>query len=443
MIHVPLSVVFGLDLLKVVTSQAKYTPSRRYGYSKIYTPTRLTANQTTQLGCTDSHIPNHVILQSWYNSMLGEFYDRALVGLFEFLQAQEVSIDEFAQHSQLYIHRMDPFKPLMDSHQVFTEAFRSSALGDLLQLMDATRCRCLPRVLLCGYEQKRNRTTKTTTLVPSGSVFVRSRQPTATYAKMRNFLRRKMILNNPFAVTDVRNFRHAVLQRHMSLRNLTRPIMEWKIVGLTQRSGRRRWLNLTQVIQNLTQPMLDKGVVLLEVNVENEDWTPYRHVIRHAALDGLVGIHGAQLTEAIWMKPGSLVAELLPYVPNNTSYGKWTTTTHKATPLGVIFDETDLLHVGYRLGRESAPYCYNETDDCWGWQKYPWDARDFIASTDVVSTILELFVLNRPQTCDEYRDTSMSVKDVVVYNSPCAYASAPRDVKPHHFYWNVTTKAIS
>jgi hypothetical protein len=401
----------------------------------------MSTNQTEQLKCIDSPTPNHIILQSWYNDMLGEFYDRALVGLFEFLEAQNVPIDDFVEFSQLYIHRMDPFKPLMDSHQIFTDAFRSSSLGDLLQLMDTTQCRCLPRVFFCGYRNVKNG--NLTNLTPASTVLHRTPQHTTVYAKMRNFLRQRLILDNQFALTDIRNFRSAVLQRNKLWRNSPRPISEWKLVGLTQRSGRRKWLNLTQVIQNLTEPMIAKGIVLLEVNVENEEWTPYQQMVRHAALDGIIGIHGAQLTEAVWMKPGSLVAELLPYVPNVTNYGHWTTTTHKATPLGIIFDETDLLHVGYRLERESAPYCYNATKKCWSYQSNPWDARDFIASSEIVSTILDLFIVKKSATCEDYRELSMTVKNVVVYNAPCADASSPHQVNPRHYYWNETTKVTS
>ena len=100
--------------------------------------------------------------------------------------------------------------------------------------------------------------------------------------------------------------------------------------------------------------MLEQGILLLEVNLDAKSWTPYQQMIRHAALECLVGIHGAHLTQAIWMKPGSLVMELLRFIPSHVNYGQWTGETAHPTPLGVIFDETDLLHVGYSLGRDSA-----------------------------------------------------------------------------------------
>jgi hypothetical protein len=432
-----------LALITIVFLQAERTPKRKYGYQRDYTPTRMMANETERLGCSESPTPNHVILQSWYNDMLGEFYDRALVGLFELVEGQRVDVDDFVAHSKLYIHRMDPFKSLLDSHQLFTDAFRSSSLGDFLELFHGTQCRCMRRVLFCGYSSKRDQLDNTLTrLVPAGTVFSHPKVRTPVYRKIRNFLRERIILRNPFAQTDIRNFRASILRKHQLFRDSSRPISSWKIVGLAQRSGRRRWLNLNEVLQNLTQPMRKLGIVLVEINVEEDDWTPYRQMVRHAALDGLVGIHGAQLTEAVWMKPRSLVVELLPYIPNVTSYGSWTARTESPTPLGVIFGETDLLHVGYKLGRESAPYCYNETKECWGFKVNPWDARNFIVSPERISNILGLFVVDRPETCEGYMNISLTEKDVVVYNAPCSLTGRPHLVAPRHFYWNETTKAV-
>lgn len=126
----------------------------------------LTAGETQRMGCIDSSTPNHVILHSDFEHMLGEFYVRSIIGLFQLLEKQDVSTSEFAETSQLYLHRLDFDKSLMDSHHLFTDVFRSKPLQDVVQLLDNTHCQCLPRVLLCGYqiepllvpEQGRNRT---------------------------------------------------------------------------------------------------------------------------------------------------------------------------------------------------------------------------------------------------------------------------------------------
>ena len=41
-------------------------------------------------------------------------------------------------------------------------------------------------------------------------------------------------------------------------------------------------------------------------------------------MDAIVGIHGAQLTHAVWLRPQSLIVELLPWVMDGLIVGGWT-----------------------------------------------------------------------------------------------------------------------
>jgi hypothetical protein len=139
------------------------------------------------------------------------------------------------------------------------------------------------------------------------------------------------------------------------------------------------------------------------------------------------------------MKPGSLIAELLPYIPDVAPYGGWVIVTDSPTPIGVHFRETDLRHIGHKLGRESSPYCHgDETNDCW--TNVYWDTRDFVLTPEAVHDILSRFIINRPTSCEEYQLHSKVETGMVVYNAPCAFAdSAPNnstEFKPHHFYWD-------
>jgi hypothetical protein len=38
-----------------------------------------------------------------------------------------------------------------------------------------------------------------------------------------------------------------------------------------------------------------------------------KHAVAHGALNALIGVHGSQLTESLFMKTGSLLVEFLPY----------------------------------------------------------------------------------------------------------------------------------
>ncbi len=69
----------------------------------------------------------------------------------------------------------------------------------------------------------------------------------------------------------------------------------------------------------------------------------------HAACDMLIGIYGAQLTAGIWLKDdGSTAVELLPWIPPKM-FGSWMRVMNAPTPLGEIFNETELNHIGYPL----------------------------------------------------------------------------------------------
>lgn len=261
------------------------SPKGDYGFHQTYSPTRLTSNTTIQMHCHDSPITNHIVMHSFYNDMLGEFYNRAVVGLFELFRAQHVRIDEFIKYSKLYIHRMIPTKPLLESHQLFTNAFRSTQLGDFFNdLLYSVQCRCLPRILFCGYDVTLTDSNRSTYLTPGEGIY-RNNTNNPLHANLRNFLRERLIGHNPFANSDIQQFQHQLLERVVGIDN-NNTQTEWKFVGLAQRSGRRRWNNLNDVLGTLSQQMLEYGIVLLEVNVEENDWTAYNQMIRHAALDG-------------------------------------------------------------------------------------------------------------------------------------------------------------
>jgi len=129
---------------------------------------------------------------------------------------------------------------------------------------------------------------------------------------------------------------------------------EYKIIGLTQRSGRRRWLNLDELIDECNRRWFynnhnhnhnhqsnnnninnnnnkNKNKTLcVEINLENNNNnnnninTSELQILWHSSMNAIVGIHGAQLTHAVWLRPESLVVELLPWVMDGLLIGGWT-----------------------------------------------------------------------------------------------------------------------
>ncbi|OEU14868.1 hypothetical protein FRACYDRAFT_269702, partial [Fragilariopsis cylindrus CCMP1102] len=124
-------------------------------------------------------------------------------------------------------------------------------------------------------------------------------------------------------------------------------------------------------------------------------------------MDAIVGIHGAQLTHAIWMRPGSVVVEMLPWVMDGLTMGKWTKYVHTYTPLGAIFENTNLVHVGLPLDASSAShiecleksFTANSTEptsfDCIKKNRINgWDERDFSVPQDKLLHLLQRFVVD-------------------------------------------------
>ena len=283
---------------------------------------------TSNMQCAVSPIINHISLYSFYNTMLGEFYLRVLKGLFELSRTQADDFNDFLQQTQLYLHmynRND--KTMLESHHVFSDAFRGHPLLDLKSLIDNAGCQCLQRLFLCGYSfspSKSDRKSDTISsepisISPGDGIF--SKHPiNDAWKEIRNVLRTRMFDENPFMQQDVQVHRENILR----LKGVEKDFNEWKIVGLSQRSGRRRWNGLIEIEQQCDTVFRLHKIICTEINVEAKEFRPYHHAVAHGGLDALFGIHGAQITEALWLKPGSLVVEFLPWVHEKMIMGSWT-----------------------------------------------------------------------------------------------------------------------
>ena len=199
-------------------------------------------------------------------------------------------------------------------------------------------------------------------------------------------------------------------------------------------------MNLDASLKECNNKFKDDQVICVEVNVENKEFHPTHHPVVHGSLDGLVGIHGAQLTDAIWMKPGSLVVEILPFVPNGIVMGTWTREVRGPTPLGVIYSGTDLYHVGLPLTFHSVPQCAdtNGTGAVMACiRKNRWDSRDFVVEERLVVDVIAGFLQKkgfRPRSC-----TDQSVRSrnrLVLYNVQCQQDNNnSTNMTIQHFYW--------
>ena len=218
---------------------------------------------------------------------------------------------------------------------------------------------------------------------------------------------------------------------------------EWTIVGLTQRSYRRAWLNLQVIIDKCNESF--EKTICVEVNVEKTE-SPLEQLVLHRSLDALAGVHGAQLTQAVLLPPNAHVLEMLPWV---TDYirGKWVQTTHTTTPLGVIFHNTDLSHLGYSLDRDSVPLCGGVEEAklpaCFmkSRKKFLWENRDFNVDPRAVLKYIGKFVLRntkeKAQPCEEM-EAGLGDR-FVLYNVHCTRDG--KKVEVNHFYHDKPRRA--
>lgn len=319
-----------------------------------------------------------------------------------------------------------------------------------------------------------------------------------SYATLRHFQLKHLKSNHRDLSNDINSYRskliHDNLQLFMSL-NRTNSNSHgsidarvhkinhhnWKIIGLTQRIKRRKWLNLDESIEHCNTNFHARRIICVEVNVENLPSTDtyaslqpgYEQLLLHQSLDGLIGIHGAQLTQGVLIPTHAFVVELLPWAPEDyfgtgrDVWGGWVQTRNRPTPLGIIYHNTDLNHLGYPLNRDSVPLCqnvsntvmHNFSDDSSNDADYHneveteleycfydrtnedffrWDARDFIVEIGMIDKFVNVFLpsnatTDHVQSCDEMRQRGEG-NNFVLYNVWCRNNSI--DVSLQHYYQN-------
>ena len=381
--------------------------------------------------CTISSSKTHVVLQSLFNDMIGEFYSRTLLRLYQFMTRDVVNtmntVNDNSEENdsktmkkllpweediQFYVHVPYGNKKMLDGHKLLLSGMLSNpnsppakSLVDLFiqpqqqendeNEMKNDDCSCYEKMVFCGYDvythnvdvpskdvdpavddddddydevTVRDQTTTTMssttfnydakyTLWAAGKLDKGVELDTGScgrasgvkgeeyYCKewygLRNFLSSNFVKHYPTLENDIVHLRKELLRAKGVIDDTYEgTTKEYTVVGLTQRTYRRAWINLPQIIESCDEATFADRVICVEVNVENTS-SPFEQLVLHRSLDVMIGVHGAQLTQAILLPPDAHVLELLPWI---TDYirGKWVQTRHGPTPLGVIFHNSDL-----------------------------------------------------------------------------------------------------
>ena len=261
-----------------------------------------------------------------------------------------------------------------------------------------------------------------------------------TYNDFRQDLLMRYAKKDPTLQQKVREYKRKILSvAGLSSEELIN-VDEWKIVGLTERKSRRIWLNIVDSVK-ACDVFRQQKVACITVNVE-ETAAPEEQLLMHSSLNALVGIHGAQLSQGIFLPRHGYILELLPWVPD-WAWGAWVATTSAPTPVGVMFHNTDLNHLGHSLDRDSVPLCkhVNKTDEteCFKakanrGRRFSWDRRNFEVEPDVVTKFISSMLIRNSTNCDDMKARS-SENDFVLYNAYCSHGDENVHVfSTEHYY---------
>ena len=442
--------------------------------------------------------------------MVGEFYVRTLLNVHSLLtNTNQTSKGE----TRFYVHIPLENKQMVDAHQLFLSGIlhqgaktestnHTSSIHSVRWAQSALHlvrpeeksCQCFRKLVFCGYNiyQQNTHDDNTTeqsegagdkydnlnftlwpgkyidafgrhmgeyyTCKPISSYFAEQPYHCEAYHKLRTHLLQNIEAQYSNLDQQVVQYRRGVLLRRKlvdeSYRGDTR---EWTLVGLTQRTSRRTWLNLPNVTDACHATFLlgnstnMQKVVCMEVNVESMS-SPEEQFLVHHSLDALVGIHGAQLTQGIFLPSHKSILEILPWIPTYAR-GDWTQITGAPTPLGIIYHNTNLNHVGYSLDRSSVPLCEHtlNEEECftnttsngvYGTTafQFQWDNRNFVVEPDVILHFVTNFVLpmKNPYPCKKLLENQSD--RFTLYNVWCQVdaengaAANASELQLRHFY---------
>ena len=466
-----------------------------------FSPT--TSNKQEKDTCKISPIPTHMVLQSMFNYMIGEFYARTLLPLYRLMisnhqfengAGSSETPKPWEQDIQFYVHLSHGNQKLYDGHKLLLSGMLSReiiaevksmvdlfVLDKMAESADQSNhgdCECFEKIVFCGYDTyidddenlsdndniDQDEDEQETQLTPDANTYYTLWGSSNTvddvdrkgycgkseialdlyscdeWSDLRQFLSSNFLRHYSSLNDDVMSFRKEALAKLKHIdESYNGNTKEWIVVGLAQRSYRRSWINLPDIMEqcNSLHQIDDKTkVACIEVNVEKTA-TPYEQLLLHQSVDALIGVHGAQLTQAVLLPPHGHVLELLPWVPDYIR-GSWVQSRHTPTPLGIIFHNTDLNHLGYSLTRDSVPMCEgigevgsDEEKDCFlgkkNKMKFIWESRDFNVKIDIILQYIKQFILSRSIDCSEMRNALDG--RFVQYNVWCKTDAAADDKK--------------
>ena len=259
--------------------------------------------------CPMNPTPFHMIVQSAYNDMMGEFYSRSLVALNQLLQDSTIA-GSYYSDLQMYLHVVEKKKQkLLEGHHLFLGGLpNNNKFDSFLSLVEDNTCQCFQKLIFCGYDMQSaseyTPVNKTSSVgynrLPSeykqgnAKVFrpvghIRSfktlctrktagkwdlkETPCYSYRVLRRDIYKTYAKKDALLSQKILEYRRQVLLAKGFLDekdNITAEEVDtWKFVGLTRRKKRRVWLNMDDSVISCDENFRKDKVVCFPVDVED------------------------------------------------------------------------------------------------------------------------------------------------------------------------------
>ena len=278
--------------------------------------------------------------------MIGEWYVRTILPLYTLRNIEIINSTDIKIYLMNWLNN-----PLFNSHHLFIEPFTRYPLLSLKDLLlNKLQCVCFDRMLFLGFKKENH-----FWLPQDDILFFKSLEYTN---RMNNeiikFYKSSFNKIDSDLNKDSFLFKKDLIQMHLKKEIEQREVYKWKLIGLYDRKYRRKWLNINEIC-NLINDY--KYYLCYKIILETEIGNLYsRDILKiHNNLDLVIGIHGAQLTDGIFTKEKGSIIELL--LEHSES---WTQDMDIPTPLGRIFQGSNLFHVGVLLQKKNQ-FHQNET----------------------------------------------------------------------------------
>lgn len=394
--------------------------------ARIWNRSDINFNEFERSHCLEDPLTeNHFIMSFKYTSMTGEFYLQTLSTLHWLFNELQV-LDKESRNYKFYLMLPENAQILL-SHRMFMERFSKFEILRFIDLFEHYRCRCVSRLFFCGFQQTLNPKHHQNDDAESRWLLSPLRSPTVSRGTMirqinmnRVSMFKDMIseydqwvdANHPDLEDDVKIWKNETLKQCKACK--VENVSEWRFIGLYQRDKRRKWRNLPEIQRECNERYREHNILCIEINLETIGQHSKDILVLHRAMTMLIGVHGATLTDAVWMQSnaGNYVIELLPFDSPD-----WVSSIREPTLSAILFWQSTFNYVGLKLSNTSI---------FGGAKLQSWADRDFKVSFKRLSRVIDFLLIDDGGYCQKYQSADrievppdINEMGFAIYNAFC------------------------